>query len=102
MSSSDGTVDPARAAESNLPWILGLTSLFHSIALLFVGLRVYTRLFHVRSFGMDDALIVVSMVSVLTLELPAPCVYERRLLTDTTRHASHARACQLTFEASAH
>lgn len=69
MNSSMGMVDPARAAESNLPWLLGLTSLFHSTALLFVGLRIYTRLFHVRSFGMDDALIVVSVVSLLALKL---------------------------------
>ncbi|KXJ87860.1 hypothetical protein Micbo1qcDRAFT_123999, partial [Microdochium bolleyi] len=60
MSTTPASVDPARAAENNLGWILGLTGLFHATALLFIGLRVYTRLFQVRSFGLDDALIVVS------------------------------------------
>jgi hypothetical protein len=57
------TVDPARAAESNLSWILGVLVVFHVIAILFVFLRLYTRIFMVKTFGLDDVLICLSMVS---------------------------------------
>jgi hypothetical protein len=55
------TVDPARAAESNLSWILGVLVVFHVIAILFVFLRLYTRIFMVKTFGLDDVLICLSM-----------------------------------------
>ena len=61
--SSKMPIDPARAAESNLGWILGVTAAFHGLALIFVGFRVYIRLAIVRSFGKDDAMIVMSAVS---------------------------------------
>ena len=61
--SSGKPVDPTRAAESNLCWILGVTAAFHGLALILVGLRVYIRLAIVRSFGKDDAMIVMSAVS---------------------------------------
>jgi hypothetical protein len=54
-------VDEARAAESNLPWILGVLVVFHAIAILFVCLRLYTRIFMVKTFGLDDVLICLSM-----------------------------------------
>ena len=49
--------------ESNLGWILGVTTALHGLALIFVGLRTYTRLFIARTFGKDDALMLMSTVS---------------------------------------
>ncbi|KAK8116932.1 uncharacterized protein PG998_005213 [Apiospora kogelbergensis] len=63
--SSGKPVDPTRAAESNLCWILGVTAAFHGLALILVGLRVYIRLAIVRSFGKDDAMIVMSALCAL-------------------------------------
>lgn len=58
--------DPARAAESNLGYLIGVTGTFHAIALIFVGLRMYARLVVVKAFGKDDALILASIASTTT------------------------------------
>ncbi|KAK7953181.1 hypothetical protein PG988_013875 [Apiospora saccharicola] len=58
--SSKKPTGPARAAESNLGWILGVTAAIHGLALIFVGLRTYTRLVIARTFGKDDALMLMS------------------------------------------
>ncbi|KAK7911749.1 hypothetical protein PG985_014230 [Apiospora marii] len=58
--SSRKPINPARATESNLGWILGVTAAFHGLALIFVGLRTYTRLFIAKTFGKDDALMLMS------------------------------------------
>ena len=57
------TVNPALSHESNVPRILGLGVTFHALALIFFGLRMYTRVFVVKSFGKDDILMVLCMVS---------------------------------------
>jgi hypothetical protein len=54
--------EPARAAESNLGYLLGVTATFHIIALMFVGMRMYARVVIVKAFGRDDALILAATV----------------------------------------
>lgn len=61
----DADIDPAWAAESNLGWILGVNVAFHVFALGFVCARLYTRLVMVKSFGVDDALMIAATVSYL-------------------------------------
>ncbi|KAH6874690.1 hypothetical protein B0T10DRAFT_415115 [Thelonectria olida] len=58
--SSHTTVDPARAAESNLGRILGITTTFHVVALTCVCLRLYVRLGLVKAAGRDDWTMVAS------------------------------------------
>lgn len=57
-----------RAAESNLPFILGITIACHVLALISVALRIYVRTFIVKVLGMDDYTIILAMVG-LTFEL---------------------------------
>ncbi|KAK1753603.1 hypothetical protein QBC47DRAFT_430405 [Echria macrotheca] len=57
--------DPVRAAEDNLGLILGVQSTFHFIALVFVALRIYARVFVVKAFGKDDICIVLSAICAL-------------------------------------
>ncbi|KAK1756413.1 hypothetical protein QBC47DRAFT_185774 [Echria macrotheca] len=54
--------DPALAGESNVPRILGLGITFHALALVFFGLRMYTRMFVVKSVGKDDVMMVLCMI----------------------------------------
>jgi hypothetical protein len=54
---------PDYVNESNAGRIIALVGVFHFIALIFVVLRVYVRLFMVRAFGVDDGLIIVAVVS---------------------------------------
>jgi hypothetical protein len=63
--STVATADPARAAENNLPRILGVLGTFHGLAILAVILRVYTRVIVVKAFGRDDIAIVLCSVSLL-------------------------------------
>ncbi|KAK1976399.1 hypothetical protein LZ30DRAFT_805882 [Colletotrichum cereale] len=53
-------VDPEWAKESNTATIIGVTAVFHSLALLFVGSRIYTRMAIVKMMGRDDYVIVAS------------------------------------------
>ncbi|KZL80084.1 integral membrane protein, partial [Colletotrichum incanum] len=53
-------LDPEWAAESNTARILAVVTVFHALALLFVGLRVYARLLVVKTPGLDDLMIVLS------------------------------------------
>ncbi|KAK2015888.1 hypothetical protein LZ32DRAFT_601821 [Colletotrichum eremochloae] len=62
---STTTVDPARAKESNTAMILTVTGLFHALALLFVGLRTYTRAIIVKTIGADDYMMIVSALCAL-------------------------------------
>ncbi|KAE9573391.1 hypothetical protein CGCSCA5_v004381 [Colletotrichum siamense] len=55
-------IDPEWAAESNTAMILGVTGGFHALALLFVALRVYTRMFVVKLMGRDDYVVVASVL----------------------------------------
>ncbi|EFQ33948.1 hypothetical protein CGRA01v4_12429 [Colletotrichum graminicola] len=63
--SSTTNVDPARAKESNTEMILAVTGFFHALALLFVGLRTYTRVLIVKSMGIDDYVIIMSALCAL-------------------------------------
>ncbi|OLN85063.1 hypothetical protein CCHL11_10248 [Colletotrichum chlorophyti] len=55
-------IDPEWAKESNTAMIVGVTGGFHALALLFVGLRVYTRMALVKVMGRDDYVVVASML----------------------------------------
>lgn len=50
------------ADESNAARIVGVVGAFHFLAFSFVSLRIYARVFVLRAFGLDDALIVVAAV----------------------------------------
>lgn len=54
---------PGYADESNAGRIVGIIGVFHFIALAFVALRIYARVFMVRAFGVDDGLIIAAAVS---------------------------------------
>lgn len=54
---------PEYVSASNAGRIVGVVGTFHFIALTFVALRLYVRLFMVRAFGVDDALIIGAVVS---------------------------------------
>lgn len=51
---------PEYVNESNTGGIAGVVGAFHSLALTFVSLRLYVRLFMVRAFGVDDVLIILA------------------------------------------
>jgi hypothetical protein len=55
---------PEYVNASNAGRIVGVVGAFHFLALTFVSLRVYVRVFMVRAFGVDDALIVLSCVRI--------------------------------------
>ncbi|KAK6226869.1 hypothetical protein QIS74_00424 [Colletotrichum tabaci] len=55
-------IDPEWARESNTAMIVGVTGGFHALALLFVGLRVYTRMAIVKVMGRDDFVVVASVL----------------------------------------
>jgi hypothetical protein len=55
---------PEYVNASNAGRIVGVVGVFHFIALTFVSLRLYVRVFMVRAFGVDDALIVASCVRI--------------------------------------
>ncbi|TEA18667.1 Satratoxin biosynthesis SC1 cluster protein 4 [Colletotrichum sidae] len=59
---STSDIDPVWAAESNTAMILGVTGGFHALALLFVALRVYTRMAVVKVMGRDDYVMVASVL----------------------------------------
>ncbi|KAJ0313826.1 hypothetical protein COL516b_000771 [Colletotrichum fioriniae] len=55
-------LDPEWAKESNTAMIVGVTGGFHALALLFVGLRVYTRAAIVKLMGRDDYVAIASVL----------------------------------------
>lgn len=57
--------EPGRAAESNLGYLLGVTSALHVIALLFFGMRIYARVVIVKAFGKDDGTMLAATVSTM-------------------------------------
>lgn len=69
---SSTTIDPARAAESHTVQILAVTTVFHCLALLVVGLRSYTRIGILGSFGPQDVLMILA-----TVRLPFPSINTR-------------------------
>ena len=67
---TDDTMDPSAfppeyVNASNAGRIVGVVGVFHFLALTFVSLRLYVRVFMVRAFGVDDALIVASCVRIM-------------------------------------
>lgn len=69
---SSTTIDPARAAESHTVQILAVTTVFHCLALLVVGLRSYTRIGILGSFGPQDVFMILA-----TVRLPFPFINTR-------------------------
>lgn len=59
---SPPAVDPAYAAETNFPMMMGVEGTLMGLALLFVALRTYARLAIVKSFGWDDAMMILTLV----------------------------------------
>ncbi|KAM0287663.1 hypothetical protein ACHAQH_000192 [Verticillium albo-atrum] len=53
-------LSPEYVNASNAGRIAGVVGAFHFLALTFVSLRVYVRVFMVRAFGIDDALIIAA------------------------------------------
>lgn len=49
--------------DSRVPIVVGVTSFVLSVAFLAVSIRVYTRIFVIRQFGMDDWASVFAFVS---------------------------------------
>ncbi|RYP10596.1 hypothetical protein DL764_000566 [Monosporascus ibericus] len=65
MSAGNSTaaiIDPERAAESNTVWIIAVVTVFHALALLCVGLRVYAKIWATRAPWWDDVFIVCSAI----------------------------------------
>ncbi|KAL1837291.1 hypothetical protein VTJ49DRAFT_4057 [Mycothermus thermophilus] len=58
-------IDPSKAGESNTEWIMAVLTIFHLLALTFVGLRVYARAVIIKTFGKDDILMVLSALCAL-------------------------------------
>lgn len=54
--------DPEYSKESHAARIIGVVTFFHSVALTVVACRIYVRTWLVRSFGVDDAIIVIAVV----------------------------------------
>lgn len=61
--SSQADLDPQWAAQSNLTRFLALTGVFHILALISVGLRLYARICLLKTPGRDDYVIVLAVVS---------------------------------------
>ncbi|OBR04797.1 Integral membrane protein [Colletotrichum higginsianum IMI 349063] len=53
---------PEHVNASNAGRIVGVVGVFHLFALTFVSLRIYARLFILRAFGAEDALIIVAVI----------------------------------------
>jgi hypothetical protein len=70
------SLPPEYVNASNAGRIVGVVGAFHFLALAFVSLRIYVRVFMIRAFGIDDALIVVAYVSTLRT-----CVHANKKLT---------------------
>ncbi|KAL2255685.1 hypothetical protein VTK26DRAFT_2895 [Humicola hyalothermophila] len=59
------TLPPEYVNANNSARIIGIVGAFHFLALTFVTLRVYVRVFMVRAFGVDDGLIIGAGVCAL-------------------------------------
>ncbi|RYP86146.1 hypothetical protein DL769_000824 [Monosporascus sp. CRB-8-3] len=62
VNSTATIVDPERAAESNTVRIVTVVTVFHALALLCVGLRVYAKIWATRAPWWDDVFIVCSAI----------------------------------------
>lgn len=77
--SPPAVVDPKRAAESNLGWILGVVTAVHAVAIIVAGLRSYVRIKIIKSLGRDDWTMVAATVCPEVSYKP-PCVVEEDVL----------------------
>lgn len=66
MAEANGSPPPG-GDETRAPTIIGVYSTMTAVSLTCVAARLYTRLRLLRSPGWDDAVIVISMVSTITL-----------------------------------
>lgn len=55
------------------PWVTGAMWSLTAVAFIFVVLRAYTRIFVVKSFGVDDHVYNLAFVSCATLYRPEVC-----------------------------
>ncbi|RYP37353.1 hypothetical protein DL767_002996 [Monosporascus sp. MG133] len=62
VNSTATIIDPERAAESNTVWIVAVVTVFHALAMLCVGLRVYAKIWATRAPWWDDVFIVCSAI----------------------------------------
>lgn len=58
--------------QGDAPWVLGVCWMLTALVLVFVLLRIYTRVFIVDSFGYDDSAYIVAYVR-------SPCFSSPRL-----------------------
>ncbi|KAH4260963.1 hypothetical protein HBI81_082550 [Parastagonospora nodorum] len=92
--------DPARAAESNLGYLLGVTAAFHAVALIFVAMRTYARIVVVKAFGRDDALMLAATACVFLGGMVTYILAGQHGLgrhTDTLENKDHYEYLKLTF-----
>ncbi|RNJ58055.1 hypothetical protein D7B24_005200 [Verticillium nonalfalfae] len=59
---SQAPIDPARAAESNTARIVSIVTVFHVLALTTIALRIYARVWVIRSPGADDWVMLLCAV----------------------------------------
>lgn len=65
MSSASTTLDAGLAAQ-DISWVVLLVViLVLSLATIIVGMRIYTRIFLVKSLGWDDYFVVITLVRLL-------------------------------------
>ncbi|KAG9188705.1 hypothetical protein G6011_07410 [Alternaria panax] len=83
--------DAARALESNLGYLLGVTAAFHVVALTFVAMRTYARVLILKAFAKDDALTLASMLRQYATQ------HGLGRYTDTLEKEDHQEYLKLTF-----
>ncbi|CAK7218710.1 hypothetical protein SBRCBS47491_003601 [Sporothrix bragantina] len=66
MSATPVSYTAEYAAESRMPVIVGVLTTFFLIALAIVCLRIYVRTLVTHSFGADDVLIIIAILSIAT------------------------------------
>jgi hypothetical protein len=55
----------AQEAESNLPRIIAVVAVFHALALVFVGVRLYIRFIVLKAPKLDDALMILATIGAI-------------------------------------
>jgi hypothetical protein len=66
---SPPTYTPEYAAESNVPKLMTVLTLFQAISLIFVALRIYCRVVLVKSPGADDIVMALGFVSARLMKI---------------------------------
>lgn len=60
------TIEDKRSVESNGEYILIITGIVMGITFVVVSLRLYIRQVMLKSFSIDDAIILVALVSLMS------------------------------------